>query len=209
MPAPVGDVVPAVDGRHEERRLTFNFTAAPWDLVLKYFAHENGMSLQMAQTPPGTFTYLDRNQYTPTEAIDILNDTLLQLGFLVIRSQQHLVVANVKSELPDNLIPFVSLEDLPHLGRHELAAVAFPINSIQVSVAAQEVEKLLTQLGTVRPLSSSRRLLVRDTGSSLRRLSQLLAEVSEGAAGQTLFVYKLKNTPAEEVARAINEFLAS
>ena len=193
----------------EERRLSFQFQSAPWEVVLRYFATQNGMSLQMGEAPPGTFSYFDQAQFTPTEAIDILNDSLLPLGFVLIRSQRHLVVVSTKSELPDQMIPFVSSEDLPRLGRHQLASIAIPIQAAQAPQAAQEVEKLLSPLGAVKPLSSSRRLLVRDTGASLRRLWSLLADVPDEALNQTFVVVRLKNTPAEEVARAISEFLSS
>lgn len=98
---------PTLNGA-EERRLSFQFQSAPWEVVLKYFANQNGMSLQMGQVPPGTFSYFDQAQFTPTEAIDILNDSLLPLGFVLIRSQRHLVVASTRSELPDQMIPFVT-----------------------------------------------------------------------------------------------------
>lgn len=193
----------------DERRLSFQFQAAPWETVLKYFATQSGMSLQLTQVPPGTFSYFDHSRFTPTEAIDILNDSLLPQGFVLIRSQHHLVVASTKSELPDQMIPFVTAEDLPKLGRHQLASLAIPVYGAQAQQASQEVEKLLSPVGAVKPLTSSRRLLVRDTGSSLRRLWSLLAELPDDAINQTFVVVRLKNTPAEDVARAINEFLSS
>jgi len=193
-----------------ERRMSFNFSAAPWELVLRKYAQENDMSLQMARTPPGTFTYFDQNRYSATEVLDLLNDHLLPAGFILVRNGRNLIVLEAKSAaIPENLVPFVTARDLDSLGRNELASVAIPIHNGVTQNAATEVQKLLSGIGRVVPLSSSQRLLVTDVGANLRRVYVLLTGGSLSTDDSPSFVYQLRNTPAEEVAKAINEFLSA
>lgn len=193
-----------------DRRMSFNFSAAPWELVLRKYAQENDMSLQMTRTPPGTFTYFDQNRYSATEVLDLLNDHLLPAGFILVRNGRNLIVLEAKSAaIPENLVPFVTARDLDSLGRNELASVAIPIHNGVTQNAATEVQKLLSSIGRVVPLSSSQRLLVTDVGANLRRVYVLLTGGSLSTDDSPSFVYQLRNTPAEEVAKAINEFLSA
>lgn len=193
-----------------DRRMSFNFSAAPWELVLRKYAQENDMSLQMTRTPPGTFTYFDQNRYSTTEVLDLLNDHLLPAGFILVRNGRNLIVLEAKSAaIPENLVPFVTARDLDSLGRNELASVAIPIHNGVTQNAATEVQKLLSGIGRVVPLSSSQRLLVTDVGANLRRVYVLLTGGSLSTDDSPSFVYQLRNTPAEEVAKAINEFLSA
>ncbi len=200
--------VPAMRSRVAEPQFSFNFQNVPWDLVLKRLAQEAGLSLQMATLPMGSFSYIDQNRYSMSEVLDILNDQLLPEGFIVVRSGRSMIVLDAKSEIPENLVLFVSPDELPKLGRHELASVAIPVHNGIAAAAAQEIEKLLSPMGKVVPLSSSQRLLVTDVGTSLRRVHQLMTIGEHGDVPQCSFVYQLRNTPAEEVAKAITEFLA-
>ena len=204
LPQPQHRTTPAND-----RRMSFNFSAAPWELVLRKYAQENDMSLQMTRTPPGNFTYFDQNRYSSTEVLDLLNDHLLPMGFIIVRNGRNLIVLEAKSaSIPENLVPFVTARELDSLGRNELASVAIPIHNGVTQNAATEVQKLLSSIGRVVPLSSSQRLLVTDVGSNLRRIYVLLTGGSLSTDDSPSFVYQLRNTPAEEVARAINEFLS-
>ena len=61
----------------EPVKLRFNFRYQPWDEVLDWFAQQAGWSLVLDTPPQGTFNYVDDREYTPAEAIDLLNKVLL------------------------------------------------------------------------------------------------------------------------------------
>ena len=61
-------------------KLKFNFRLQKWESVLDWVVDEAGLSLVMDEAPPGTFNYSDSKEYTPTEAIDLLNGWLLTKG---------------------------------------------------------------------------------------------------------------------------------
>ena len=53
----------------ETQKLRFSFRYAPWIDVLKLFADSADLSLDLNAVPPGTFSYHDKKEYTPTEAL--------------------------------------------------------------------------------------------------------------------------------------------
>ncbi len=181
----------------------------PWDWSLKKLAEEAGLALHMTETPPGTFTHVDDNRFTLSEVMDILNDHLIPTGFVAIRQGRNLVVVNAKSGIPDGLVRHVPAIELETLGRNELASVAIPVEAGLPVAVAQEVESLLSPLGRVVPLSNSQRIMVLDTGANLRRVHRLLSPHDEPEHARFTCVHKLRNTPAEEVAKAINDFLTN
>lgn len=193
-----------------EARFSFNFQEAPWSLVLKKFAEEAGLSLRVGALPLSTYTYYDPHEYSLSQALDIFNDSLLTLGFIAIRNGDRLTVVSAKEKVPDGVVPLTTWADVPRLGRHELASVAVAVPSGHSSASmAQEFGEVLTSLGSAKPLSNSNRVLVTDVGGSLQRLRQLVELGEQDANAPVSFVYQLRNTPAEEVALAISDFLGS
>lgn len=192
-----------------ERRYGFRFEQVPWDWSLKKIADEAGLALHMTETPPGTFTHVDDKRFTLSEVMDILNDHLIPSGFVAIRHGRNLVVVNAKSGIPDGLIRHVPAIELETVGRNELVSVAIPVEGALPVAVAQEVESLLSPLGRVVPLSNSQRIMVLDTGANLRRVVRLLSPHDEPEQARFTCVHKLRNTPAEEVAKAINDFLTN
>src|SRR5690606_37784400 len=97
----------------EERHLSFSFRYAPWADVLRMFAEESDLSLDLNSVPPGTFNYYDTKKYTPTEALDIINGYLLPKGFCLIRRDGFLVCINIDEPIPPSLIPIISADEIP------------------------------------------------------------------------------------------------
>ena len=190
-----------------EPRFSFNLRNAPWSLVLRSFAREMGLSLHFSVEPQGAFTYFDDNSYVLADAVDIFNDYLIPNGMILIWNDTRLTVAKVGDPVPDGLIPYVGLDEIDYLGRNTLATVTIPVKRIAPDAVVAEVSELLSALGKAHPLKNSNRIVITDTGTYLRRVSQML--VSSGLAGDAIksHVYQLKNAPAESVALAINNFL--
>jgi type II secretory pathway component GspD/PulD (secretin) len=209
MPEATGDGVPAASSNSPQRHWSFNFKNAPWQTVLRSFAREAGYSLQLAAPADGEFSYFDEGLYTATETLDLFNDYLLESGRILIRSERRLTLADANSAIADNLIPYVSIQQIDGLGRNELASVAIPLRGGDMAQAVAEVLELKSGVGQVKPLTNSGRIIVTDTGQYLRRIRDLLLGSGVAAGDEHSFVYQLKHAQAEEVAKAITEFLSS
>ena len=84
--------------------------------MLEWFAREADLSLVLDAPPPGTFNYSDTREYTPTEAIDLLNGVLQTKGYTLIRHGRMLLVINLKAGLPEGVVPQVALSELRVFG---------------------------------------------------------------------------------------------
>lgn len=156
------------------KELSFNFRYAPWTDVLTMFAEAAGLTLDLNAVPPGSFNYRDNRKYTPMEALDVLNGYLLQKGYVLVRRDEFLVVVNIDNGIPPNLVPTVTVEELPTRGRNELMTVLIPLEGMTADEAATESRELLGPQGKVVPLNKANKIVVTDIGSNLQRIHGLI-----------------------------------
>ena len=193
----------------DAHRWEFNFQNAPWLVVLRAYAQEFGFTLHLSAPTDGLFSFYEQRLLDATETLDVLNDALLASGRILIRDQQRLTLVSATAEIPGNMIPFVSIHHLDSLGRNELATVAIPLRGPDSTQVLEEIAQLQSALGQVRVLTSSGRVIVTDTGSYLRRMRDLLLGSGIAAGDQQAHVYQLRHARAEDVAKAITDFLSS
>lgn len=205
--APVQNAVSSSQGLSTVRRWSFNFHGAPWGTVLRTFAKEAGLTLQAISEPAGEFTYYDENLYTATETIDIFNDYLLANGQILVRDGNRLTLSDASGQIPDSMVPFVPIHMIDSLGRNELASVAIPLRHTDPVQAVEEIKQLQSPLGQVKALTNSGRVIVTDTGNYLRRMRDLLLGSGVAASDGQALVYQLRHAQAEDVAKAISDFL--
>ena len=159
------------------QKLRFNFRDQKWVDVLDWFALQAGLTLVMDQPPPGNFTFSDNKSYTPTQAIDLLNSILLTKGFTLIRRDRLLMLANLSSELPMDLIPRVEADELPARGSFEIVTVLFPLEGRPADSVNKEIQPLLGNYGACLALPTTGQLLITETAGKLRRISILIASI--------------------------------
>lgn len=186
-------------------KLSFNFRFAPWVDVLKLFADASGLTLDLNDVPPGSFNYYDEREYTPTEALDVLNGYLIQKGYVLVRRDEFLVVINIDDGIPPNLVPTVALADMPARGRNELMTVIVPIEGMTPGEAADEVRELLGPQGKVVPLNRASKLIITDIGANLRRIHELLTSLNIEPGDKLFKQFVLKHVDAIDAENVVRD----
>lgn len=174
-------------------KLVFNFRFAPWENVLKWFADEADLRLDLSATPPGVFNYYDDQEYSVSETLDVLNGYLLQKGYILVRRDKFLVCLNIDNGIPPNLIPQVTVEELPSRGRNELLSMVLTLEGTDADTAKADIEQLVGPQGKVVPLKKTNRLFITDIGANLRKIHELLSaggSIANGARGFKSFALK-------------------
>ncbi len=191
----------------EEVRLVLNFQGVPWPEAIKWLAEQADLSVQMDTVPPGTFSYRDRaRSYSLPEVIDIMNASMLNTGFILMRQGRMLRVVNfeeqdIAGEYINETADLVDAQELARRGDYEPVKFVFNLTRLDVEQFREEVERLLSVNGTVVAIPSAGQLIVSDLAKNVRAIKAVVdvAEDPSTSRGSAVQVFTLKHINAEEV----------
>ena len=203
------DVRPELPLPSESDKLTFNFSYQPWEDVINWFADRAGLSLLKETLPAGTFNYRDNREYTPIEALNLLNKALLIKGYRLIKAERMLIVIDLEDGIPPDLITTVSLEELDELSEYDLVRVLFELEKFDPAEAEQEIQKLVGPQGSMIVMPKSRQILVTDTVGNLKTIHRVIQRIEdpEGIASGDVGVYQPQYILADEAMMVLRQLL--
>ncbi len=172
---------PASAGPKKDVKLKFNFVYAPYKDVLEWLAQEADLSLNSDVIPPGTFNYADTQEYTPAEAIDLINSVVQTKGYLLLRRGRMLTVFNVEDGIPAHLIPPIDENQLAGKGDSEIVTVLFQLTKMSPEEAAAEVDKMKGPFSAIVTLPKAKQLLVTESAGRLRLIKKMIDAVEKPA----------------------------
>lgn len=195
--------------KHAEKiRLAFRYQ--PWDVVIPWFADQAGLSLVInpEAKPTGTFNYVDEEEKTPAQAIDILNAQLQTRGCTLIRRDRMLMLVSLEN-IPPLMVPTVPLDSLDKRGDSEFVNVNFDLVRLSPDEVSGEIEKLKGPTTTIVPLPKSRRLSVTDTAARLRVIRDLIQHLEdpEGINSGKLRTFTLHFVTPESILPNLRQLL--
>lgn len=182
--------------------LKFNFAGASWSEVLKWFAEQADLSLQIDATPAGTVNFSDPEKtYSVTEGLDLLNRLLLDRGWAVVRRGRMLLLVDLEADNAEKLISemaeLVTPDDFERRGESDIVRCVFPLGGISPEQAREELGQIIGPWGRVSVLAGARQVVVTETVGKLKVIGQVLATASE--AQSSVIQIALQHRAAEEV----------
>lgn len=172
---------PAMGEPKKDVKLKFQFAYAPYKEVLDWLAKEADLSLNGNVVPPGTFNYTDNREYTPADAIDVINKVLQFQGYLLIRNGRMLMVINIEDGVPRHIVPQIDEKQLDSRGESEIVTVLFQLIRMTPEEAAAEVDKMKSPFGSVVTLPKAKQLLLTDSVGTLRLMRKMIDAVESPA----------------------------
>jgi type II secretory pathway component GspD/PulD (secretin) len=213
---PIETSKPAPASEPPEPLLRFNYRFQRWVDVLEEIAKQAGLSLVLEAPPPGTFNYSDPRDYTPTEAIDLVNGVLLTKGFTLVHREKMLVLIDLSEGIPEGLIPRVTMEELAKRGKFEMVSVLFALKGRDAAKVSDEIKPLLGPHGKIVPLPSTGQLLLTDTAGVMKAVGAVIesmpisaAAAASAKAAETaaLSVYPVKTADPQTVLKVLQTLL--
>ncbi len=209
------DVKPPIESAAEvakpqaaEGKLTINFRFQPWKEVIDWYAQAAGLSLVLESPPPGTFNYQDTREYTPAEALDVLNSVLLTKGYTLVRKGRMLLVVNLEDGIPPNLVTDVPVAELEERGEYELVRVLFRVRGMTPEEAAAELQSLVGPQGSIVVLAKAGMIQVTETAGRIRTIRDVIEAIDDpvSATGE-IRQYQLKHALVDDLLPVLRPML--
>lgn len=184
--------------------LQFAFEGMPWRDVIKWFADSADLALHVGDVPTGSFTYSDRDSFTPDEALDRLNLFLLPQGFTLVRSGKLLSVINLSDprslQQLDSLAKFVTIEQLQEVSDNDVVKCIFPLGELDAEDAVDELSALKLMLAPA-VFSKTNQLMITDTARKLKNVKTIIDAFKphELDNGTVVKSFTLEHVDAEDI----------
>ena len=167
-----------------EKSIVFIFKDQGWAEVLEWFAKQVGLQLIMDAPPPSTFTYADRTEYSPSEALDKLNSVLQAKGYTLVRHENLLHLFNLRRtpQIPPNYLAKLRPDDLDERkANFEFVAVTYPLGRRDRAAVDTQLKPFLGPYTQVIDLPGNSFMLI-DTVASQRIVKKLIDSIPEPEA---------------------------
>ncbi|MCL2117426.1 MAG: hypothetical protein FWH27_03255 [Planctomycetaceae bacterium] len=167
-----------------EKTLIIIFDKAAWAEVLTWFADRLGLQLIMETPPPGTFTFSDRTEYSPAEALDMLNSVLQARGYTLVRYENLLHLFNLTrtKQIPAVYLPKLQPADLDNRkAKFEFVAVTYALSRRNREAVDAQIKQYLGPNSYVIDLPGNSFMLI-DTVASHRLINKVIYAMADPAA---------------------------
>ncbi len=167
----------AAEQGKEKRNIRFQFEGVPYMDALQRFSQMTEKPL-IAETPlEGTLTFFDSEPYTYEEAMDVINVILSMKGVALVESGRYLQLTKLENikKMPLKVVRGTDASGDFRPG--QIVTVVLKLKHLDAGEVSTAATSLLSNAGSVAPLSRGQGLIITDRLESIHRIQQLLAEI--------------------------------
>jgi type II secretion system protein D len=196
---------PAAEAAAPARNIRFQFDGMPYMDVVERFAQMVEKPLLTTTNIQGTLTFNDSQPYTYHEALDTLNVILSMRDVMLIEAGRYLRLVPFRHLPQMPLKIFRGLDQTGETSPGEIVTVVLTLSHVDPAEIAQAASSMLSNAGSVAPLSRGRGLIITDRLQNIQRLRELLAAVdTEGTSERQMKTYSLFHASGAVVTDLIN-----
>ncbi|HAH98135.1 MAG TPA: hypothetical protein DCO70_02295, partial [Verrucomicrobiales bacterium] len=197
---------PGADTKNQERNIRFQFEEVPYMDALQRFSQMTEKPL-ITETPlQGSLTFFDPEPYTYQEAMDVLNVILSMKGVALIEAGRYLQLAKLDDikKMPLKIVR--GTDSSGDFRPGQIVTVVLRLKHLDAAEVSTAAASLLSNAGSVAPLSRGQGLIITDRLQSIRRIQQLLGEIDIAtAAEREMKTFALKHSSGAVVSELINK----
>ncbi|HXD86696.1 MAG TPA: secretin N-terminal domain-containing protein, partial [Urbifossiella sp.] len=210
-PEPRKPADPKADPLAAERTISFTLGTASWKDVLEWYGKEAKLVLNTTAIPTGNCTLTpDKNRkYTIGEITDLLNESLLQQKFIIIRLEQTFSIwpLDEKELLDATVVPKIPLSELPKRGKTELVTCTLgPFKLLSPAEVRGDIEGMLSPFGKISIFERSNTIHITDKAGNIRRVKEFIDEYEQSDNGN-VYTHKCEYVSAREMAEKLKGLL--
>ena len=209
-PAPPSPSNPLGAAAESARNIRFQFDGIPYGDVLERFAQMAKKPLVANTNIQGTLTFNDPKPYTYEEALDTLNLMLSMKEMTLVESDHYLRLVPLKqlSQLPVRILR--GLDQTGDARPGEIVTVLLEIKNLDAKEAAEAITSMLSNAGSVAPMSRGGGLIITDRLANIQRIRSLITMLdTQTVAERQMKTHTLLHASGAVVADLINRTFGS
>jgi len=188
-----------------DKSIRFHFDGIPYGDVLERFAQMAAKPLVSDTNVQGTLTFNDQRPYTYQEALDTLNVMLSMKGVMLIEDGNYLRLVPFKQLPQVGLKILRGLEQAGDIRPGEIVTVVLDMKNLDSKEVADAVQAMVSNAGSIAPLSRGRGLIITDRLANIQRIRSLLNAIdTEAVADRQMKAFTLLHASGAVVADLIN-----
>ncbi len=189
-----------------DRPLRLNFRNAPLEMVLNYLSEAAGFIIVPETEVRGKIDVWSNQAVTQDEALAILESALSKNGLTALRNGRTLTIVSKESAKRRD-IPVKTGNNPDAIPKNEeLVTQIIPIHFISASQLVQNLQPLLPTGSEMTANEAGNALVLTDTQTSIRRMTEIIRALDTSMAGATTIkVFPLRYSDAKELATLVKE----
>ncbi len=155
----------------------FNFSGAPFETVLDFFARETGLPvIRQAGLPGGAMSFISASRYSLAEAMEILNLNLRMHGVQLVREENFLYLRSLE-DAARSPVGAGEPGDMGGVDRSQYVTATIPLSNAIAGKVAEQVRPLIKAPGMVQAIDAQNMLVVIETAPQVKRIRELLDRI--------------------------------
>lgn len=188
------------------RNIRFQFEGIPYMDVVQRFAQMANKPLITETNIDGTVTFNDPKPYTYPEAFETLNTILSMKSAMLVENDRYLRLVPFKDIPQMPLKIFRGLDQTGDVRAGEIVTVLLELKNLDAGEVAKSITPMLSNAGSVAPLSRGRGLILTDRLGHIQRVKNLIAEIdTSSSVKRQMKTYSLIHASGALVADLLNK----
>jgi general secretion pathway protein D len=195
---------PRVFSAEQIKEVAFDFDDVDIRLFIRVMSELTGKNFIIDNNVKGKVTVLSPRKLTTQEAFDVFKSVLAVNGFALVESEEAIKIVpsqNISGyELP------VGSSKIPRPGDQFITQI-MPLKYLDAQTLLPIIKPLLARQGSVFAIPSGDLLIVTDSKSNVRKISEILGEVDIGISDAVVEKLDLKYASATDVSTKLGDIL--
>lgn len=191
-----------------EGRVTLDFKNVELTELILTISELTGKNFLYDETVQGKATIISPDSMTLDAAYQLFLTVLNVKGYTVVPSGNTNKIVPLKSAKESNL-PIVVNGNGKGKATEQVITRVFRLKHLDVGIVAQTVlMPLMPTTANVAAYPPGNSLIITDTGTNIERLAKIIRELDQPNVASEIEIIMLKNSQAEDIAKALNETMS-
>ncbi|RJR33302.1 MAG: type II secretion system protein GspD [Desulfobacteraceae bacterium] len=214
--APAGSQQPRAEERDPHGRgeipvkgdlITMNFRDVDLHVLVKFMSDLMGKNFVIEPNVKGTMTILSQEKITPEEAYQVFLSTLDVYGLAAVPSGKVIKIIQASDAKAKGVETFV--RSTPRVPGDKIVTQILPLKNGDAADMARLLAPLVPKSGLMVPYTETNTLILIDTESNIRRLTQILSELDVPDSKGSVHIFELENASAKKLAPRVSQLFQS